>query len=106
MARAAWTGVAGVVALALCTLGARRDARGSHDVQDDDKAGEQGLYRRTRTLRAGKWFRGAVQGFGPGAGALVPIAASNPCSSAVGVGGHPGISTFTGITFATRPRLA
>ena len=34
------------------------------------------------------------------------IAARMPCSSAVGVGGQPGIATSTGITLATRPRLA
>ena len=37
------------------------------------------------------------------AGALLVIAARMPCSSAVGVGGQPGISTSTGITLATRP---
>ncbi len=34
------------------------------------------------------------------------IAARMPCSSAVGVGGQPGISTSTGMTLATRPREA
>ena len=32
------------------------------------------------------------------------IAARMPCSSAVGVGGQPGISTSTGMTLATRPQ--
>jgi 3-hydroxybutyrate dehydrogenase len=39
-------------------------------------------------------------------GAAAVIAARIPCRSAVGVGGQPGISTSTGITLATRPRLA
>jgi len=39
-------------------------------------------------------------------GVCAVIAASMPCSSAVGVGGQPGIATSTGITLATRPRLA
>ena len=34
------------------------------------------------------------------------MAARMPWSSAVGDGGQPGTSTSTGITFATRPRLA
>src|SRR5438552_5221557 len=39
-------------------------------------------------------------------GVCAVIAASMPCSSDVGVGGQPGIPTSTGITVATRPRLA
>ncbi len=34
------------------------------------------------------------------------IAVRMPCRSAVGVGGQPGTSTSTGITFETAPRLA
>ncbi len=42
----------------------------------------------------------------PVSGAALRIAARMPCSSAVGVGGQPGISTSTGMTLATRPREA
>jgi len=39
-------------------------------------------------------------------GALTSTAARMPARSAAGEGGQPGISTFTGITLLTRPRLA
>src|SRR5438034_11260611 len=49
---------------------------------------------------------GGVPSRGSTGEAALESAARMPCNSAVGVGGQPGIATSTGMTFATRHRLA
>ncbi len=57
--------------------------------------------------RPGGQVGGGVAGSpSPAAATRAVIAARMPCSSAVGVGGHPGTSASTGITLETRPSVA
>jgi len=103
--------VADLATLATSPTGGPRtlpiELRGVHDVLFVVRAAAVRAVCRHYTANRGPDSQGSsVAPSVPFAGAWALIAARMPCSNAVGVGGHPGISTSTGMTLATRPRLA